>query len=201
MRKRKQGGYQVLSDAHFLAVAHIIADAGTCSRLKVGAVLVYARRITSTGYNGAPAGMPHCIHKAVHPNGTASVVGVNKEGSCSTAVHAEVNVIAFAAKHGVATNGSVMYTTDSPCVRCAQLIINAGIKEVKYGKKYRDTSGLELLERGGIRTEELGEPHLLLVSAVTGDGPSVHSGQSPDQAFEQGWSEYSATRRGGGTGQ
>lgn len=178
----------MLSDAHFLAVAHIIADAGTCSRLHVGAVLVYARRIISTGYNGAPSGMYHCLHPQPEEQG------------CSRAVHAEVNAIAFAAKSGVSTDGSVLYTTDSPCVACAQLIVNAGVKEVKYGIEYRDPSGLELLREAGIRTEELGEPHLLLVSAVTGDGPSVHSGQPADTAFEQGWSEYAAARRRGGTG-
>lgn len=190
----------MLSDAHFLAVAHIIADAGTCSRLHVGAVLVYSRRIISTGYNGAPAGMPHCEHEpdSVYP---VISVPVAKEKGCAVAVHAETNTIAYAAKHGIETKGSVMYVTDSPCFECAKLIINAGIREVKYGREYRIRTGIDLLERGGVRTEELGEPELRLMSVTSGDSEGVHSSQPSDQAFEQGWSEYAAARRRGGTRQ
>lgn len=194
----------MLSDAHFLAVAHIIAAAGTCTRLQVGAVLVYARRIISTGYNGAPAGMPHCDHHEVKQWGLWEKLGViqpPKSDGCAIAVHAEVNAIAFAAKSGVSTEGSVLYTTDSPCWNCAKLIVNAGIKEVKYGRKYRIESGINLLEEAGIRTEELGEPGLHIVSVTPGDPEGVHSSESADEAFEQGWSEYAAARRRGGTGQ
>lgn len=177
----------MLSDAHFLAVAHIVADAGTCSRLKVGAVLVYSRRIISTGYNGAPAGMPHCTHPF-------------ETGACIQAVHAEVNAIAFAAKNGVKVEGSVLYTTDSPCYACAQLIINSGIKEVKYGRRYRKESGIVLLERAGIGTEELGEPELRLVRVVRGNREGVYPSEPSDPAFDEGWSEYSASHRRGGPG-
>lgn len=193
-------GCTVLSDAHFLAVAHIIADAGTCSRLHVGAVLVYSRRIISTGYNGAPAGMPHCAHP-VEDRYPQIGVAAAKERGCHIAVHAETNAIAYSAKNGIETQGSVMYITDSPCYDCAKLIVNAGIKEVKYGREYRIRTGIDLLEKAGIRTEELGEPNLYAVRLERGDRPSVHSGQSSDEAFEQGWSEYAASRRRGGTGQ
>lgn len=180
----------MLSDVHFLAVAEIVADASTCSRLHVGAVLVYARRIISTGYNGSPSGMPHCRHD---PEGTI-------QGPCTKAVHAEVNAIAFAAKNGVSTDGSYLYTTDSPCINCAALIINAGIKEVKYGRKYRDSSGLELLERAGVLTEELGEPELQLVSVTRGDQSSLYTSKHTDPSFEEGWQAAADSRRGRGPG-
>lgn len=192
----------MLSDAHFLAVAHIVADAGTCSRLKVGAVLVYARRIISTGYNGAPAGMLHCQHDEYSDiiQEPAEGYSTHTEKGCTTAVHAEVNAIAFAAKHGVSTDGSVLYTTDSPCVACAQLIINAGVKEVRYGRRYRDPSGINLLERAGIRTQELGEPGLRLVQVVSGNRQGMHSSKSSDPAFDEGWNELAARRSRRGPG-
>lgn len=189
----------MLTDAHFLAVAYIVADAGTCSRLQVGAVLVKDRRIVSTGYNGAAAGVPHCIHEMIHPDGTMSYVGTNLEG-CILAVHAEVNAIAYAARHGISTDGSTMYVTDSPCRACAKLMINAGVREVKYGRQYRDTGGLDELAQAGIRVEELGEPELHLVSVASGHGEGVHSGKHSDKAFEEGWSAASAARRGRSSG-
>lgn len=191
-----------LSDAHFLAVAHIIADAGTCSRLKVGAVLVKDRRIISTGYNGAPSGVPHCFHPEPIVNTTLEgrrLIEVGS-GSCTRAIHAEVNAIAFAARNGVSTDGSVLYTTDSPCENCARLVINAGVREVKYGKQFRDLRGLSILSEVGIRTEELGEPLLRLVRVVGGDKSGLHTSESSDQAFDEGWSAYSDSRRGRGSG-
>lgn len=180
----------MLSDAHFLAMAYIVSDAGTCARLKVGAVLVKDRRVISTGYNGAPAGMPHCEHP---PNRLVEV-------PCLIAVHAEVNAIAFAARHGVPTEGSTLYTTDSPCSACAQLVINAGITEVKFGRRYRDLGPTGLLERAGLTVTELGEPGVHLVSVTPGDRSGVHPGKHTDEAFDQGWSEYAASHRGRSTG-
>lgn len=178
----------MLSDDHFLRVADIVATAGTCSRLQVGAVLVYARRIISTGYNGAPAGMPHCEH---YPTDLSD--------GCRVAVHAEVNAVAFAAKNGVATDGSVMYTTDSPCVACAQLLINAGIKEVIYSREYRNTEGIKLLERAGIPTVGPMRPELSAMFDPRGNDAGLHSSQPSDPSFDEGWTKYSESHRGGGS--
>jgi dCMP deaminase len=123
-------------DAMLLRVAQVIATRATCSRLSVGAVLATEGRILSTGYNGAPAGMDHCLHTNSEP--------------CKTAVHAEANAIAFAAKHGVSTRGSTLYTTHSPCLTCSHLIINAGVVRVVYETVYRDPGPLKLLESVGV---------------------------------------------------
>lgn len=124
--------HQVLLEA-----AETFAQRSTCSRLNVGAVIAKDSRIISTGYNGVPAGLPHCEH-----DGT--------EESCGKAVHAEANAIAFAARNGISTEGATLYVTHSPCLDCAKLIINAGISTVYYRTPYRTQDGIELLSKVGI---------------------------------------------------
>lgn len=118
-----------------------MAQRSTCLRLQVGAVIAFDGRILTTGYNGAPAGVPHC---------TLDVCG--PENPCTRTVHAEANAIAFAARHGVRTEGSVIYCTDSPCLECAKLIINSGIQRVFYYRRYRDDSPLDYLLSAGINS-------------------------------------------------
>lgn len=124
-----------------MAHATIEAQEGTCNRLQVGAVIAIDGRVVATGYNGAPSHLLHCGDEC-YPGGPP----------CKLAVHAEANAIAFAAKYGLATNLSTMVSTDSPCLDCARLIINAGIKEVFYSREYRDTKPLEELRAAGVRT-------------------------------------------------
>ena len=121
-------------------MARTVANRSTCDRLHVGAVLSRDGRVISLGYNGAPAGVEHCKHPATEALGIG----------CTLAVHAEANAIAFAAKHGVATAGAELHVTHMPCLKCAQLIINAGIVRVSYIKAYRDPSGIILLKEGGV---------------------------------------------------
>lgn len=121
-----------------MAHAALVAERGTCNRAKVGVVIARDGRILSTGYNGAPSGMPHCHHS------------LNSD-PCTTAVHAEANAIAFAARHGVALEGAELHTTLTPCQPCAQLIINAGIVRVISFQPYRDQSGLKLLRAAGLK--------------------------------------------------
>lgn len=123
-------------DHTLLDVARIIATRGTCSRAKVGAVVAKEGRILVTGYNGAPAGMPHCIH--------------DTDEACTVAVHAEANAVAYAARYGMSLENSDLYTTLSPCLACAQLIINSGITRVIYSSSYRDTIGVDLLRDAGL---------------------------------------------------
>lgn len=132
-------------DVTMLRIARALAVRSTCSRANVGAVIVREGRIISTGYNGAPSKLPHCDHTDDLPfNG------------CRVAVHAEANAIAFAARHGVSTNDAILYTTLTPCLPCAQLIINAGITSVVAGELYRDLEGWELLSKVNVElvTEE-----------------------------------------------
>lgn len=122
------------------SMACTVANRSTCDRLHVGAVLSRDGRVISLGYNGAPAGVDHCKH----PETEALGIG------CTLAVHAEANAIAFAAKHGVPTDQAELHVTNMPCLRCSQLIINAGITSVSYLYSYRDPSGIILLKEGGV---------------------------------------------------
>lgn len=123
-----------------LAVAETIAKRSTCNRLAVGAVVARDGRILTTGYNGPPAGMHHCEHD----------MSAEYTETCSEAVHAEANAIAFAARYGMATEGCELYVTHAPCLPCAKLIVNAGIVKVVYAHGYRDRSGLILLRDAGV---------------------------------------------------
>lgn len=115
----------------------------TCPRLSVGAVLVWGGRVFAQGYNGAPAGIPHCDHP--------------EEGGepCQTAVHAELNAIINAAFHGASTQDATIYTTHSPCRDCAGAIINAGIVAVVYEMDFREDIGLQLLRARGLEVYKL----------------------------------------------
>jgi dCMP deaminase len=123
-------------EAVLMQTAGLMAMRGTCNRLRVGAVLSREGRILSTGYNGNVAGEPHCHHTDDEP--------------CRTAVHAEENVILFAAKYGVSTEGSELFITHAPCYACSRKLLTAGIKRVHFSMEYRSTDGLELLERHGV---------------------------------------------------
>jgi dCMP deaminase len=142
-----------------LEVAHVMATRGTCSRARVGAVFALDGRILATGFNGAPAGLPHCDHNC-DCGGDEHSPGYHDDecrsvAPCEAAVHAEANAIAFAAKHGISLNGSTLYTTLSPCLRCAQLLVNAGVRAVCMSTIYRDPSGIRLLNRSGVITHHL----------------------------------------------
>jgi dCMP deaminase len=127
-------------DQMLMDMAVVVASRGTCSRARVGAILARDARSFSMGYNGAPSGMPHCNHTLDEPSGNG----------CPTSVHAEANAIVWAAREGVATDGSEMYTTHMPCLICARLIINAGIIRVVWSVDYRDHAGHDLLMTAGI---------------------------------------------------
>lgn len=142
-----------------MAIARVASLRSTCSRAHVGAVISREGRPLSLGYNGAPAGMNHCDHScdctlAGPPSGVHFETCASR-GPCLVSVHAEVNAIAFAARHGVATDQSELHMTVSPCWSCSQNIINAGIIRVVYEAEYRITDGLDLLRNAGIAVESL----------------------------------------------
>lgn len=122
------------------------AKRGTCTRKYVGAVIAVETRVVSTGYVGAPHGMPHCLDAGC----TLDPV----TGGCIRTLHAESNAIAFAARKGISLEGGVLYVTLSPCLPCAKLIIASGIVGVKYLDRYRDTSGVELLQSVGVSVDQ-----------------------------------------------
>lgn len=127
----------------------------TCSRAQVGAVISREGRILSSGYNGAPAGMPHCEHGCTcHSMFASSDPGTHRYDCrvvdpCTASIHAEANAIIHAAKYGVEVDGAELHTTRMPCLNCAGMIINAGIKRVVYYEDHRETNGLTLLQQAG----------------------------------------------------
>ena len=127
-------------DEYFMRIAHDVASRATCERRKVGAVIVAEKRILTTGYNGAPQGLPHCTE-----------VGCKMEnGHCIRTLHAEQNAIVQAALFGVSCQGSSLYVTCQPCNSCAKMIINAGIRKVVFEGDYPDPFALELFGAAGV---------------------------------------------------
>lgn len=129
-----------------MGVAELMARRGTCSRASVGVVIARDGRPFATGYNGAPRGMAHCLHP---PDEVSAELGAEVP-TCRVAVHAEANAVAFAARYGIALDRATLYTTLSPCVPCAQLIVNAGVTTVYVRDRYRDLSGVRLLHEANV---------------------------------------------------
>lgn len=142
------------SRANQRLLAHLHAAKGYAQlsyakRLKVGAVLIKDDRIISVGYNGMPSGVDNKCEDYVQDGPVAELV--TKPGL----VHAEMNVIAFAAKSGVSTNQCIMIITHSPCYECSKLIIQSGITKVYYETEYRITDGIDFLRECGVDVERI----------------------------------------------
>jgi dCMP deaminase len=124
---------QTLLDRRYLAMAQVWAQNSYCTRRKVGALLVKEKMIISDGYNGTPSGFENVCE--------------NEDGRTKPYVlHAEANAITKVAKSHNSSDGATLYVTSSPCMECAKLIIQAGIKRVVYCDEYHNTDGLELLK-------------------------------------------------------
>ncbi len=129
-------------DKAYLEMAAVWARNSYCKRRQVGALLVKDRMIISDGYNGTPSGFENICE--------------DESGATKPYVlHAEANAITKVAKSGNSSEGATLYVTASPCMECAKLIIQAGIKRVVYRDSYRLTDGIELLERAGIEVEQV----------------------------------------------
>ena len=129
-------------DEKYLAMAEVWAGNSYCRRRQVGALLVKDRMIISDGYNGTPSGFENICE--------------DESGATKPYVlHAEANAISKVAKSGNSSDGATLYVTASPCIECAKLIIQAGIKRVVYKDEYRLTDGIDLLKRAGIEVEKV----------------------------------------------
>lgn len=117
-------------DDFFMAMAELVGEQSTCLRRHVGAVIVKDKRVISTGYNGAPSGIPHCETRGCIRQNLGIPSGERYE--LCYAAHAEQNAINNAAKYGMAINDTVLYCTDYPCAMCAKSIVNSGITTVYY---------------------------------------------------------------------
>jgi len=142
-------------DAYFMEIAAVVSKRSTCLRHRNGAVLVRDKHILSTGYNGAPRGLPHCSEIGCLREELKIPSGQRHE-LCRGA-HAEANAIIQAALHGISTAVSIMYSTHQPCILCAKLIINAQITEVVYKTPYADEFAVRLLNRAGVKLRKFKE--------------------------------------------
>ncbi len=127
-------------DEYFMSITFQVAKRSTCDRARVGSIIVKDRRILTTGYNGSPAGLPHC-DEIGH-----LMIG----GHCVRTLHAEQNAIIQAALHGVSVAGGTIYVTHQPCLQCAKMIINAGIRRVVYAGEYPDANAVAFLSEAGV---------------------------------------------------
>ena len=127
-------------DEYFMQITFQVAKRSTCPRAAVGAVIVRDKRILTTGYNGAPANLPHCTE--------VGCLMVNDH--CVRTLHAEQNAIIQGALHGVDVSHSTIYVTHQPCLVCAKMIINAGIERVVYAGQYPDAIAMGFLENAGL---------------------------------------------------
>ncbi|MFH0853988.1 MAG: cytidine/deoxycytidylate deaminase family protein [bacterium] len=137
-------------DEYFMNIVEIIGSRGTCDRGRSGCVIVKDKHIVTTGYVGAPIGLPHCdeigheLHTVTHEDGTQSK-------HCIRTTHAEQNAICQAARIGVALEGSTLYCKMTPCYACAKMIINAGIKRVVCAQDYHaGKRSKEIFKEAGI---------------------------------------------------
>ena len=135
-------------DEYFLEMARVIASRSTCLRRSVGALLVRDKRILATGYNGAPANLPHCAEVGCRREELGIASGERQE--LCRGLHAEQNAIIQGALHGVGVRGSVLYCTTQPCAICAKMLINAGVERVVYEGDYADQLSLEMLQQAGV---------------------------------------------------
>ena len=126
-------------DKRYLRMARIWSENSYCLRRQVGALIVKNKMIISDGYNGTPSGFENVCEED----------GVTKP----YVLHAEANAITKIARSGNNSEGATLYVTDSPCIECAKLIIQAGIKRVVYARDYRLTDGIDLLKRANIQVE------------------------------------------------
>ena len=143
LREMESNDKQSKLDVRYLRMARIWAENSYCKRRQVGALVVKDKMIISDGYNGTPSGFENICEDDT--NVTKPYV-----------LHAEANAITKLARSNNNSEGSTIYITASPCIECAKLIIQAGIKRVVYGEKYRLTDGIELLERAGIEVIYIG---------------------------------------------
>ena len=138
---------------YFLAIAELVSRRSTCLRRSVGAVLVKDKRILTTGYNGAPTGLRHCLDLGFLREDSNVPSGERHE--LCRGLHAEQNAIIQAAMHGVGVQGATLYCTNHPCVICAKMIINAGVARIIFRNGYSDQLSENMLQEAGIRVSQL----------------------------------------------
>ena len=144
-------------DQYFMTITAQVAERSTCVRAKVGAVIVRDRSILATGYNGAPAGMPHCLDIGCLIY-TSQTPGGDVEENCFRTIHAEIYAIAQAARNGNHIDGADIYVTHTPCIHCLKTLVNTGVRRVFYGKAYKIDTIEEIRDRSGVTLVQIDLP-------------------------------------------
>lgn len=141
-------------DDRFMQLSGVIASWASCYKQnrKIGCVIVKNKRIMTTGYNGAPAGVKTCMERGYCLREKLGIASGTKHEICYAA-HAEQNAIIQAARLGVSIDGSTLYCTHQPCAICSKMIVNAGIKCIVYREGYPDEFGVEILNEAGVKLE------------------------------------------------
>jgi len=140
-----------------MEIAEVVAKRSTCLRNHVGAVIVRDKRILSTGYNGAPRNLEHCLDIGCMREQQNIASGTRHE--MCRAVHAEQNAIIQSALHGVSIEDATLYCTHQPCILCAKMIINSKIKRVVFANNYPDTEALRFFESAGVEVKSFQSEH------------------------------------------
>ncbi len=147
-------------DEYFMEMAHLVAKRSTCLRRNVGAILVKDKHILSTGYNGAPKGLKHCSEVGCLRKELGIPSGERHE--ICRGLHAEQNAIIQAAVFGISIKNSILYCTNTPCVVCAKMLINAGVKEIVYSGEYPDDLAKKMISESKIKIRNFDNNNTML---------------------------------------
>ena len=140
-------------EKYFMDITQLVAKRSTCLRRSVGAVIVKNKRILTTGYNGAPSNIKHCIEAGCLREDLNVASGERHE--LCRGIHAEQNAIIQAALHGVSIKDATLFCTNQPCSICAKMIINSGIKKIYYLSRYADTLSQSMLKEAAVEVIKL----------------------------------------------
>lgn len=142
-------------DEYFMEIAEVTKKRSTCLRRHIGAVIVKDNRILATGYNGVPTGIEHCGNRGCLRDELGVPSGERHE--LCRGIHAEQNAIVQAAYLGVSIDGSTLYCTNQPCILCAKMLINAGVKRIVIKEGYPDEYAQQMLKEAGLEIEMIGK--------------------------------------------
>ena len=145
-------------DEYFMEMAKVVSKRSTCLRRKVGAILVKDKHILSTGYNGAPKGLSHCSEVGCLRKDLKVPSGERHE--LCRGLHAEQNAIIQAAVFGISIKNSILYCTNTPCVVCVKMLINAGVDEIVFLGEYPDELAKKMLDESSIKIRNFNNKNL-----------------------------------------
>lgn len=140
-------------DEYFMSITDLVAQRATCTRRQVGAILVRDKRIVTTGYNGAPSKISHCLDVGCLREQQGIPSGERHE--LCRGLHAEQNAIIQAALHGVSLAGATLYCTNQPCAICTKMLLNTRIVEIVYKEGYADSLAMAMLDEAGVMVRQL----------------------------------------------